>query len=79
MRMRLRRAQLRLAMDGNVTMLIWLGKQYLGQMAALLTVGKCNVCLLPRRSPAKVPLLLDVSGRTAVRSYFARHHSLKPE
>lgn len=31
MRTRLRRAQLRLAMDGNVTMLIWLGKQYLGQ------------------------------------------------
>lgn len=31
MRMRLRRAQLRLAMDGNATMLIWLGKQHLGQ------------------------------------------------
>ena len=31
MRLRLRRAQLRLAMEGNVTMLIWLGKQYLGQ------------------------------------------------
>lgn len=31
MRLRLRRAQFRLAMEGNVTMLIWLGKQYLGQ------------------------------------------------
>jgi hypothetical protein len=31
MRTRLRRAQLRLAMEGNATMLIWLGKQYLGQ------------------------------------------------
>jgi hypothetical protein len=31
MKIRLRRAQLRLAIDGNVTMLIWLGKQYLGQ------------------------------------------------
>jgi len=30
-RLRLRRAQLRLAMEGNATMLIWLGKQYLGQ------------------------------------------------
>jgi hypothetical protein len=31
MRLRLRRAQIRMAMEGNVTMLIWLGKQYLGQ------------------------------------------------
>jgi hypothetical protein len=31
MRMRLRRAQFRLAMEGNVTMLIWLQKQLLGQ------------------------------------------------
>ena len=29
LRMRLRRAQIRLALEGNVTMLIWLGKQYL--------------------------------------------------
>lgn len=28
---RLRKLQLRAAEDGNVTMLIWLGKQYLGQ------------------------------------------------
>jgi len=27
----LRRAQLKVALDGNVTMLIWLGKQMLGQ------------------------------------------------
>ena len=27
----LRRKQFQIAMDGNVTMLIWLGKQYLGQ------------------------------------------------
>jgi hypothetical protein len=31
MRMSLRRHQLRLAESGNVTMCIWLGKQYLGQ------------------------------------------------
>ena len=30
-RMSLRREQYRLAMDGDRTMLIWLGKQYLGQ------------------------------------------------
>lgn len=28
----LRRKQMKVALDGNVTMLIWLGKQYLGQM-----------------------------------------------
>lgn len=30
-RVRLRQKQLELALSGNVTMLIWLGKQYLGQ------------------------------------------------
>jgi hypothetical protein len=29
--MKLRRRQIRAALDGNITMLIWLGKQYLGQ------------------------------------------------
>ena len=31
MRMKLAQKQFELAMDGNVTMLVWLGKQYLGQ------------------------------------------------
>lgn len=31
LRQKLRAAQLRLALEGNPTMLIWLGKQYLGQ------------------------------------------------
>jgi hypothetical protein len=31
LKMKLRRRQIRAAMDGNITMLIWLGKQYLGQ------------------------------------------------
>jgi len=31
LKMRLRRAQFDLALNGNATMLIWLGKQYLGQ------------------------------------------------
>lgn len=30
-KMSLRRAQMKVALSGNVTMLIWLGKQYLGQ------------------------------------------------
>ncbi len=39
MRLRLRRAQFRLAMEGNVTMLIWLGKQYLGQSDHPMTLS----------------------------------------
>lgn len=31
LKMKLRRRQIRAALDGNITMLIWLGKQYLGQ------------------------------------------------
>lgn len=35
----LRRAQFQVAMDGNPTMLIWLGKQYLGQKDKVHTSG----------------------------------------
>jgi hypothetical protein len=31
LKMKLRRRQIRAALDGNITMLIWLGKQYPGQ------------------------------------------------
>ena len=31
LKMKLRRRQIRAALDGNITLLIWLGKQYLGQ------------------------------------------------
>jgi hypothetical protein len=34
LKMKLRRRQIRAALDGNITMLIWLGKQYLGQTEA---------------------------------------------
>ena len=35
----LRRAQLKVALDGNVTMLIWLGKQMLGQSESPISDG----------------------------------------
>jgi hypothetical protein len=38
MRLRLRQAQYKLALDGNPTMCIWLGKQMLGQRDSLTTL-----------------------------------------
>ena len=38
----LRRAQLRVALDGNATLLIWLGKQILGQMKSTQFDGAAN-------------------------------------
>lgn len=40
MKMSLRRKQIELAMAGNATMLVWLGKQYLGQTDKQETVDK---------------------------------------
>jgi hypothetical protein len=40
LKMRLRKKQIEVAMAGNVTMLIWLGKQYLGQVERLEHSGE---------------------------------------
>lgn len=40
---RLKRKQINVAMQGNVTMLIWLGKQYLGQAEKIEESGDYNV------------------------------------
>ena len=40
---RLKRKQISVAMQGNVTMLIWLGKQYLGQAEKIEESGDYNV------------------------------------
>lgn len=40
---RLKRKQISVAMQGNVTMLIWLGKQYLGQADKIEESGDYNV------------------------------------
>lgn len=45
----LRRKQFDTAMAGNVTMLIWLGKQYLEQSDKQQLTGKNGVDLIPRR------------------------------
>ena len=46
-RMSLRRLQWKKAQDGNTTMLIWLGKQYLGQSDKQELTGKDGKSLVP--------------------------------
>lgn len=43
MRIRLRQKQYDVAMKGNVTMLIWLGKQMLGQTDKVMTVDESDL------------------------------------
>ncbi len=40
---RLKRKQIQVAMQGNVTMLIWLGKQYLGQAEKIEESGEYKI------------------------------------
>ena len=46
-KMSLRRAQWKKAMEGNVTMLIWLGKQYLNQREPQLNIGMGEIEHIP--------------------------------
>jgi integrase len=57
---RLRRTQLPLAMEGNATMLIWLGKQYLGQTES----GKEGVAHSTPLTPDALHALSDARGRS---------------
>jgi hypothetical protein len=41
-KMSLKRKQYEMAMNGNVTMLIWLGKQYLGQTEKVMTQAEVS-------------------------------------
>ena len=43
---RLKRKQIEVAMKGNVTMLIWLGKQYLGQAEKVEGSGELKVTIV---------------------------------
>lgn len=51
LRMSLRRWQYEKAKDGNVTMLIWLGKQYLGQKDRMEETHKAEVIEIERIAP----------------------------
>ena len=46
---RLKRKQIQVAMQGNVTMLIWLGKQYLGQAERIEESGEYKI-IVERKS-----------------------------
>ncbi len=46
-RMSLKRKQYTMAMGGNITMLIWLGKQYLGQRDKREEIINANITNLP--------------------------------
>ena len=46
LKMKLRRKQIEVAMNGNVVMLIWLGKQYLGQAEKVEGTGELKVTIL---------------------------------
>ena len=46
LKMKLRRKQIEVAMNGNVVMLIWLGKQYLGQAEKVEGSGELKVTIL---------------------------------
>jgi DNA-binding CsgD family transcriptional regulator len=43
LKVRLKRKQIQVAMQGNVTMLIWLGKQYLGQAEKIEESGEYKI------------------------------------
>lgn len=65
-RISLRRAQRKILEQGNATMAIWLGKQYLGQ-ADQIDVNTNNqtvVLVLPANQPEEPekPMILDISG-----------------
>ncbi len=45
LKQRLKRKQIQVAMSGNVTMLIWLGKQYLGQAEKVEETGEYKITI----------------------------------
>lgn len=65
-RISLRRAQRKILEQGNATMAIWLGKQYLGQADQIdvSTNNQTVVLVLPANQPEEPekPMILDISG-----------------
>jgi hypothetical protein len=57
---RLRKKQIEVALDGNVVMLIWLGKQYLGQADKIEETGDYKITfervIVDRRSAAEIDI-----------------------
>lgn len=53
LKQRLKRKQITVALAGNVSMLIWLGKQYLGQADKSEESGDLNIVLTKKRIEAE--------------------------
>ena len=53
LKQRLKRKQISVALGGNVSMLIWLGKQYLGQADKSEETGDLNIVLTKKRIEAE--------------------------
>lgn len=53
LKQRLKRKQISVALGGNVSMLIWLGKQYLGQADKNEESGELNIVLTKKRIEAE--------------------------
>lgn len=53
LKQRLKRKQISVALGGNVSMLIWLGKQYLGQADKSEDTGDLNIVLTKKRIEAE--------------------------
>jgi len=54
LKQRLKRKQITVALGGNVVMLIWLGKQYLGQTEKVEESGDYNITLNKKRIEKKL-------------------------
>jgi len=55
---RLKRKQIQVAMQGNVSMLIWLGKQYLEQSDKVVETGDYQI-MIKRKQPTPNPSLRE--------------------
>ena len=62
LKQRLRRKQIDVALKGNVTMLIWLGKQYLGQAEKIEENGDYKITV-ERVNVAKIEKVLTLGER----------------
>ena len=68
LKQRLKKKQIQVAMSGNVTMLIWLGKQYLGQADKLEETGDYKIVINRKKLEVELkrPDPLKTSTRQAV-------------
>ena len=74
LKQRLKRKQIQVAMSGNVSMLIWLGKQYLGQADKVEETGDYKIVVNRKKLEVELkrPASLKVSPRQPEREEIDR-------